>query len=160
MGETPSYKMPMPAKMGERGSAGGVGHQRADIRRAGNMPNAKTGGLVDQHGKAADGMTLQPKPHSSPTMPAEENGFAPDGPLPANPNDAQSVACDQPPIEQTTEKPEPVPTSAEPQSGGESDPVPGDADPGAHGAAESPGYASLLDEKLNHPVGYSGKTAR
>jgi hypothetical protein len=152
------YRMPMPQKMGERGSAGSVGHQRADIRRAGNTPNVKTGGLVDQHGKAADGMTLQPEPHDSP--PAEQNGFAPDGPLPANPDDAQSVACDQPPIEETTEKPEPVPTSATPPEGGETDPTPGNADPGPHGGAESPGYSSLLDEELNHPVGFPGKVAR
>jgi hypothetical protein len=159
MGETRSYKMPMPQKMGERGSAGIVGHQRADIRRRGNAPNIKAG-IVDQHGKAADGMTLQPEPHDSPSMPSELNGFSPDGPLPADPHDAQSVACDQPEIEETTEKPEPVPTTAEPQSGGESDPVPGPANPGAHGAAESPGYSSLLDEELGHPVGFPGKVAR
>jgi hypothetical protein len=155
MTDAPNYRAPLPPKM-ERGSATG-GYPRADVRRAGNSPNLKTG-LVDQHGKSVDGMSLQPGPTNSPTMPSEQNGFAPDGPLPADPHDAQSVACDQPEIEETTEAPEVVPTTAEPTSGGESDPVPGDADPGAHGAAAKPGYAAQIEE--SHPVGYPGETAR
>jgi hypothetical protein len=162
MTDAPNYRMPMPAKMGERGNASG-GYQRADVRRVDNSPNIKTG-LVDQHGKSVDQVTLQPPGTAAPSVvdPPELGGNGFEGEtLPANPEDAQSRQTTAPPIEQTTEKPEPVPTSARPpEGGGESDAVPGDADPGPAGGAKRPGYPSMLDEELNHPTGYSGKTAR
>jgi hypothetical protein len=149
MGDTKDYRAQMPPKLSQTRTTTG-GHSQAPITRQGTHTQLKTGG-----------MTLQPEPHSSPTMPAEENGFAPDVVSADTGNDAQDQQTEQPPIEQTTEKPEPVGTSARPpEGGGESDPVPGDADPGPTGGAKKPGYPSMLDEELNHPSGYSGKTAR
>jgi hypothetical protein len=148
------YKFPMPQKMGDRGSAGGAGYQKAQIARGGNRAQGNMPML-----KSVDQVTMQPPPVNPPTFPEAESGFEPDRISADSGNDAQDVACDAPAIEQTTEKPSPVPTSdAAPDDGGaESDPVPGDADPGSSGGAASPGYASLLDETVNHPRGYSGK---
>jgi hypothetical protein len=150
MGETPSYKMPMPAKLGERSTTASAGYQHADVRRAGSL---RTGGMKN--------VDLQPGPTNSPTMPSEMNGFAPDEVISEHQSDAQIEQITQPEIEQTTQRPEPVPTSARPpEGGGESDSTPGPSDPGPTGGAKKPGYPSLLDEELNHPSGYSGKTAR
>jgi hypothetical protein len=150
------YTFPMPQKMGDRGSAGGAGYQKAQIARGGNRAQGNIPML-----KSVDQVTLQPPPVNPPTFPEAESGFEPDRVSADSGNDAQDVACDAPEVEQTTEKPSPVPMSASaPDGGGESDPTPGDADPGPVGGSEKPGYASLLDEPLNHPVGYGGKGAR
>jgi len=154
MGETPSYKMPMPAKMGERGSAGSVGHQRADVRRRGNAPNVKTGGLIDQHGKAADGMTLQPEPHDSPTMPAEQNGFAPlNGDLPEK-DDAQTEQTHADPIAHETEPAEVIPTtgSAPDEAGSKTKPTVEGVENEPTGSVSEARYPAQIEEA--HPVGF------
>jgi hypothetical protein len=142
MGETPSYKMPMPAKMGERGSAGGVGHQRADIRRAGNTPNVKTGG-----------MTLQPAPHSSPTMPEEENGFAPlNGDLPEK-DDAQTAQTHADPIAHESEPAETIPTTATaPDGDSETTPTVEGVENEPTGSISEARYPAQIEEA--HPVGF------
>jgi hypothetical protein len=159
------YKAPMPEKLNqERGHAGSVGYEQARTFRGQVAAQRNPGMLTDQHGrviKAAEpGVTLEPSPIDPPSFPEQENGMAPDQVITDDPNDAQLQHTDAPPIEQTTEKPQPVETTAEPTSGGTSDPTPGDADPGPIGGAREPGYPSLLDEAVNHPVGYSGKAAR
>ena len=146
----------MPPKMSQdRGHAGSVGYEQARTTRGGQVGKPRNVGvLTDQHGKvikAAPGMTLEPEPTNAPHFPEEENGMAPDQII-ADQDDPQSQQTHQPPIESTTEKPEPVPTTAKPSSGGESDPTPGDADPGPTGGSPKPGYEAQIEEA--HPVGY------
>jgi hypothetical protein len=146
----------MPPKMSQdRGHTAGVGYEQARTSRGQIAPSRKPGMLVDQHGrpvtKTMPGMTLEPEPTDPSVFPAEENGMTPDVVI-ADPNDVQGQQAHQPPIEQTTEKPEPVPTTAKPSSGGESDPTPGDADPGPSGGAREPGYPAQIE--TSHPVGY------
>jgi hypothetical protein len=153
MADEKNYRMPMPQKMGERGSAGSVGHQRADIRRSGNMPNVKTRGLVDQHGKAADGMTLQPEPHDSPTMPAEQNGFAPlNGDLPKK-DDAQTAQTHADPVAHESEPAETIPTTATaPDRDSKTTPTVEGVENEPTGSVSEARYPAQIEEA--HPVGF------
>lgn len=142
MEEPKNYRMPMPSKMGERGSTGGVSHAKASIARQGMHagPMLKTGG-----------MTLQPGPTNSPTMPSEADGFAPDEVISEHEPDAQSEQCEAPPIAAETEPAETIPTTAKPTSGGETDPiVAGENSP--TGGLEEARYSPLTEQ--SHPVGF------
>jgi hypothetical protein len=151
----------MPPKMSQdRGHTAGVSYDPMSISRRQSAATRSKSGIVDQHGrpvtKTMPGMNLEPSPVDPPAFPDEENGMKPDQVITDDPNDAQLQHTDAPPIEQTTEKPAPIETSAAPPSEGTSDPTPGDSDPGPTGGAREPGYPALLDEAVNHPVGYSG----
>jgi hypothetical protein len=140
------YTAKMPPKLNQdRRTARAVGHQVANTRRDG--PMLKAGGQKN--------VGVQPEPHSSPTMPAEENGFAPDGPLPANPNDAQSQQTTAPPISDDIAGPPPVATTDDPpEEPTESESVP-EGEIGPTGGATKPKYSPLIEEA--HPIGYSGE---
>ncbi len=146
----------MPPKMNTtREHTAGVSYDPMSISRRQSVASRSKSAIVDQHGrpvtKTMPGMTLEPEPTDPSVFPAEENGMTPDVVI-ADPNDVQGQQAHQPPLEQTTEKPEPVPTTAKPSSGGESDPTPGDADPGPSGGAREPGYPAQIE--TSHPVGY------
>ena len=149
-----NYTSPLPPKLNQnRGASGGYARQplQAGSPRTSQPQAAKT--------------TLQPPGSAAPTavdaspdlnqlgQQSDENGFT-HGPLPSNPDDAQSQQCDQPDIDIDIAAPPVVPTTEEPPTTEASDPTPGDADPGATGAAESPGYAGLTEQ--SHPRGYPG----
>jgi hypothetical protein len=144
------YSAPMPQKLDQsRRTTSTIGHQVADTRRRGNAPSIKTG-IVDQHGKSVDGMTLQPGPTNSPTLPSEQNGFQGET-LPADPEDAQSQQTTAPPIAAETEPAEVPETTAKPSSGGESDPII-EGENAPTGGLEEARYPSLIPSAT--PVGY------
>jgi len=106
----------LPEKMNvTRARAGSVGYEQARTSRGQVGTPRNVGVLTDQHGKvikAAPGVTLEPSPTDPPSFPASEGPMQPDQVRGTNPDDAQNQHCDAPPLEATTEKPEPVPAAA------------------------------------------------
>ena len=119
----PNYRMPMPQKISERGSTSGVGHAKAQISRAG----------AEGTTERAHGQNWRHEPDASTdkptrTLPAEENGFAPDEVISEHEPDAQCEQTAQPEIDLDIAAP-PVPeNTTEPPRSETSDPTPGDSD--------------------------------
>lgn len=133
------YTAPMPQKLNQTRSTTG-GYQQA------TQP-AGSGRIRDA---AKTGMTMQPSPRARLEPVEVPRGFV-GSELPADPNDAQSQQTQAPPIDDSIAAPAPVPTSATPSEGGESDSTPGQ-EPTPTGGVESPSYPALTDAA--HPRGY------
>jgi hypothetical protein len=144
--ETPNYRMPMPSKMGERGSTSGRSYDRAQTTRQGVHTQATP------PTKEASKMTMQPGPVNPPNFPDESNGFAPDIVSADTGNDAQDQQTEQPPISTPTE-PAAVPetTARPPEANQETSPIIEGENADAGGVTE-PRYPAKLP--AGHPCGY------
>lgn len=147
------YSAPMPQKLSQTRTTTG-GYQQGSIARAGRHTESIKAGMVDQHGTSVDQVTLQPEPHDSPTMPAEENGFAPlNGDLPEK-DDAQTAQIHADPVAHETEPAEVIPTtgSAPDEGGSKTKPTVEGVENKPTGSVEEARYPAQIEEA--HPVGF------
>jgi hypothetical protein len=140
------FRASLPPKMSQdRGGSAAHSYPKASTTRQG-MHHQSTA-------PAAKNIDLQPSVPKRVDYPNQENGMQPAADLPSNPNDAQSVACDQPEIETPTEAKPAIETTAAPSGGGSSESIPHEADAATGGIESAEArYPQLTGD--GHPSGY------